>query len=293
MLQLIRRRRGAARLQLAACLAVLIGALALMCCTGCGGIEAKEPPKPKPADFEPLPGDELHAGLTALLQTYVDEKTGMVDYEGLRTEGRQALDEYCDLLNFTDPKALSKDEQLAYWINAYNAFTLQLMLNNWERISVGIKDIPKAERWLAKIHACGGEYYSLDAIEHKILRVEFEEPRIHFAINCASLSCPLLRREAYVPSRLDEQLADATRKFLADEFRGVKFEGDSIKISMLFNPFWFKEDFVKKSGSITAFLKEHADEQTRAKLDALGDDIDDYGFLNYDWSLNGQAKKQG
>lgn len=255
--------------------------LLLLALAACGGIEGP-PPEPAPENFVAPSGDDLHAPLTAVLAAVVDDQ-GMVDYAKLKANPKDLLT-YLETLSFTDPATLADDQQkLAYWINAYNAYTLKLILDHYPLES--IRDIPAAQRWKAVIHPCGGKNYSLDQIEHEILRVEFVEPRIHFAVNCASLSCPLLLGEAYLPSKLDAQLAQQTRLFLADDYRGMTVKDKTLEVSKLFT--WFKKDFVKNHKDVRAFILAHADEATQAKVKAAGDNPS-ITFKDYSWKLNGK-----
>ena len=144
-------------------------------------------------------------------------------------------------------------ERLAYWINAYNAFTIQLIVNNYPVAS--IQDLhPKAyiplvnSVWHQPFFNIGGQPMTLHAIEHKILRVQFDEPRIHFAIVCASKSCPALLNEAYTAKQLEEQLTRQANAFLADNFRN-KIGRSTLHLSKIFS--WFKEDFTKGQTLVT------------------------------------------
>jgi hypothetical protein len=156
--------------------------------------------------------DELHAPLGYLLRAYVVD--GEVDYAGLASD-REPLAAYLDSLAATEVGALGRDARLALWINAYNAFTLQLILEHYPGIT-SIKEIPRASRWEDVRWNVGGTLYSLDQIEHEILRPRFGDPRIHFAVVCASVSCPDLREEAYASAHIDAQLDAAARRFLSD-----------------------------------------------------------------------------
>ncbi|MFC0264644.1 DUF547 domain-containing protein [Fontibacter flavus] len=214
-----------------------------------------------------------------LLIKYVDEK-GKVDYPGL-IKDKTKLEAYLKLLdqNPPDRSTWSRDEQLAYWINAYNAFTLKLIIDHYPVKS--IKDLnPKLSLplvntiWQVKFFQIGGKDASLDEIEHKILRKEFNEPRIHFAINCASFSCPPLLNEAFVAEKIEDQLESVTRNFINDPVRN-KIQKDKIEISQIFS--WFKEDFTKK-GSLIDYLNRYS--KTKIIPNAK------VTYLNYDWSLN-------
>ncbi|MFN3800336.1 DUF547 domain-containing protein [Belliella pelovolcani] len=220
-----------------------------------------------------------HELFDQLLKKHVT-KEGMVDYQGF-IKDKARLNQYCDLLskNAPDRKSWSEAEQLAYWINAYNAFTIKLIVDNYPVKS--IQDLhPKIKIplintvWHIKFFQIGGQDASLDEIEHKILRKEFEEPRIHFAINCASFSCPPLLNEAFVPARLDAQLDKVAVAFINDLKRN-KINRDKVEISKIFS--WFKGDFTK-NGDIIDYLNQYSKVKINPKAKVT--------YLDYDWSLN-------
>lgn len=216
----------------------------------------------------------------SLLNTYV-LSNGDVNYKGL-VEDSVKLNKYLTLLKSNHPndKNWSKDEQLAYWINAYNAFTVKLIVDNYPTKS--IKDIKNGipfvnTVWDIKFINIEGAIYDLNNIEHGIIRQKFEEPRIHFAVNCASKSCPPLLNEAYTASKLDEQLTRQTKAFLNDSFRNEITNPTSVKLSKIFS--WFRGDFKKKT-SLIGFINQYAPIQINKDAD-----ID---YLDYDWNLNGE-----
>lgn len=220
-----------------------------------------------------------HGQWTILLQNHV-EQDGLIDYKGFQKDSLN-LNSYLNELstNPPDENTWSKEEQLAYWINAYNAFTVQLILNHYPLKS--IKDIGSAIQipfinspWDIKFIDINGEKLDLNNIEHSILRKKFNEPRIHFAINCASFSCPKLRREAYVGEKLDIQLQEQTIDFINDSERN-DITKSYAKISKLFS--WFKGDFTK-NGSLKDFLNEYTEIH-------IGENVK-ISHMDYDWSLN-------
>lgn len=220
-----------------------------------------------------------HQEFDVLLKKYVTP-SGMVDYKGLVAD-KAKLDKYCDLLskNAPDRKTWSKNEQLAYWINAYNAFTLKLIVDNYPVKS--IQDLhPKLKIplvntvWHIKFFKIGGKDANLDEIEHKILRKEFDEPRIHFAINCASYSCPPLLNEAFIPSKIDAQLDKVAVSFINDSKRN-KISANQVEISKIFT--WFKGDFTK-NGDIIDYLNKYSKVKINSKAKV--------SYMDYDWSLN-------
>lgn len=222
-----------------------------------------------------------HDEWDVLVKKYVS-KNGMVDYQGFLKDKKQ-LQVYLDKLSANRPtSAWSKNEKMAFWINAYNAFTVKLILDNYPIKS--IKDIKRGipfvnSVWDIAFIPMGKEKIDLNNIEHTILRKEFKDPRIHAAINCASFSCPLLRNEAYYASRLDEQLSDAMRKFVNDPQRN-QLDKSNIKISKIFS--WFAGDFKLNGSSIADYLNKYAKirVQANAKVD----------FLEYQWELNEVVK---
>ena len=170
-----------------------------------------------------------HSVFDVILQQYVDEQ-GRVDYAALKSE--ETLASYLDHLEGVPTSELATNEAVAYWINAYNAYTLKLIVDNFpvgsirEITPLRIKGlslaIPKINSpFEYKIAHIDGEVFSLDDIEHGILRKRYEEPRIHFALVCASVSCPDLRREAYTGADLDHQLEEQARSFLTDTSKNV------------------------------------------------------------------------
>ena len=206
----------------------------------------------------------------------------MVNYKGL-LEDRAKLKAYLEMLEENPPKdEWTKDEKLAYWINAYNAFTLELILTHYPVKS--IKDIGSTIKipfvstaWDVKFIYIGGEEYDLNNIEHGIIRKEFDEPRIHFALVCAAISCPKLQNSAYLPEKLDEQLARASIEFLADTEKNEFKSSKKAVVSKLFN--WYGGDF-NNDGTLIEFLNQYAPIKldTNAKI----------SWKDYDWALNEQ-----
>lgn len=202
-----------------------------------------------------------------------------MNYKGM-IQDVQKLNAYTEDLSNNPPQDnWSENEKLAYWINAYNAFTVKLIVDNYPLES--IKDlnptiaIPTVSTvWTKKWFQIGGEDFSLDRIEHKILRKEFEEPRIHFAVNCASFSCPPLRNEAFVAEKVDQQLDEQARAFINDGVRN-KISKDRVEISQIFS--WFKGDFTNGQ-SLIEFLNKYS----KVKIDGKAE-VD---HIDYEWALN-------
>jgi hypothetical protein len=230
--------------------------------------------------------DHDHTTWTHLLQRFV--RDGLVDYRGMKAEGAVELDAYLrQLASVTAGQyaTWASEERLAFWINAYNAYTVRLVLDHYPLRSIrSIGLLPGAafRKDFIPMEALRGRKLSLDDVEHQILRRELDEPRIHFAIVCASRSCPALRDEAYRARDLDVQLEDAARRFVRDPSRnGFDAATRTFHASSIFK--WFRGDFERLAGSLASFLARYADETAAAALRAGGIRIE---FLDYDWSLN-------
>ncbi len=218
-----------------------------------------------------------HEKWTSLLNQYVDSE-GHVNYKGIKAD-EDKLDEYLAVLSANHPEeSWDRNDRLAYWINAYNAFTVKLIVKNYPVKS--IKDLggnvyKVNTSWDIKFIKIGEETYDLNNIEHDIIRKEFDEGRIHFAVNCASVSCPPLRNEAYLGSRIDEQLDDQVRVFLSDTTKNI-VKKDCAKVSKIFN--WFKGDITSGGLSIVEFINKYSDTKLNKKAKI--------SYQDYDWNLN-------
>ena len=247
---------------------ILIGMLATVLFPACRTIEGID------SNSKPV----THEQWTALLQAHVNDE-GYVDYNGFIKDS-VALNNYLHLLEqgYPNEKNWTRNEILAYWINAYNAYTVQLIIRNYPVES--IKDIQPGVAFINSvwdipfIHIEGQEL-DLNNIEHNILR-KMEEPRIHFAINCASYSCPKLRNTAYTADALDTQLDEAARSFINDPSRN-NISVASAQLSSIFN--WFTGDFTKQ-GSLKDFINQYSN--TKISPEAGID------FMEYNWKLNAQ-----
>lgn len=219
-----------------------------------------------------------HAALTELLQKHV-AADGKVSYKGIIRDSLQ-LNHYLNQLRDNPPqKSWSRDDQLAYWINAYNAFTLQLIIRHYPLES--IKDIGSKIKipfihtpWDMKFIRIGRQQYDLNNIEHEILRGNFKEPRIHFALVCASVSCPKLLNKAYTGNRINQQLDQQAREFINDRSRN-RISPYSAQLSQIFN--WFQGDFTH-NGTLVEYINRYS----RVKLNKNVS----ISYLNYNWDLN-------
>lgn len=190
---------------------------------------------------------------------------------------RKALQSYLASLSKVeekDFKAWPREEQMAFLINAYNAFTVEKILQRYPDIR-SIWDFGKifGNPFKDQYFTLLGRKMSLDGIEHGILRKAYREPRIHYAVNCASVGCPMLREEAYVAARLDQQLEEQARRFLSDRSRN-RYRDGRLEVSKIFD--WFKEDFEPREKYFARYAK---------LLGYPGGEVP-ISFLDYDWSLN-------
>lgn len=221
-----------------------------------------------------------HQAWTELLATHVEN--GLVDYQGFKKDEAR-LDAYLAMLDRSTPAELTRDERLAFYINAYNAWTIKLILLHFQdgQPVKSIKEIGGwfSSPWSLKICRIGGELLSLDTIEHGIIRPEFKDPRVHFAVNCASMSCPPLLAVAYTGEKLQQQLDERAAAFINDS-RFNYLQGNTLFVSKIFS--WFAEDF---SGDIPKFFLQYARPDLRRNLLERGGDIK-VSYLDYNWSLN-------
>jgi hypothetical protein len=247
--------------------ALLFAILFWFTCSNCRSIQRK-------VDSKPV----THEIWDALLKKHV-AADGFVRYKGFIQDSAE-LNRYLRLLETAHPsdQGWTRAEQMAYWINAYNAYTVQLIVRNYPTES--IKDIKRGlafvnSVWDIKFIKIQGFTYDLNNIEHNILRPVFKDARIHAAVNCASYSCPKLLNEAYTAERLEKQLDSSMRSFVNDPLRN-QITAEKAKISEIFK--WFKGDFERDAGSVRAYLNRYADTKLTDKTDL--------SYLDYLWSLN-------
>ncbi len=208
---------------------------------------------------------ELHKDWDAMLQSYVSDD-GKVDYNAFK-KNESRLDTYLALLSNNEPTSTwSRDEQLAFWINAYNAYTIKLVVKNYPINS--ITQLDNGKPWDNKWIKIGGQMYSLNNIENDIIRPQFNEPRIHFAVNCAAKSCPPILNEAFLPSKLDVQLEKVTIAFLNNKAFNT-FDNGVACVSKIFE--WYKKDF----GNLEEYLSKYMKKK-----------VLEVKYADYDWNLN-------
>ena len=220
-----------------------------------------------------------------LLNQYVDGQ-GLVNYRAWKEQSHQKLTNWLQELSQINPNQYNQpNQQLAFWINLYNALTIAQVLKNYPLKSI----LPKflgIPNWLAlgaffswSVYSINKRRYSLNNIEHNILRQQFQEPRLHFALVCASIGCPLLRNEAYRADRLQTQLDEDARRFINNPHK-VLYDSHSkiLYCSQIFK--WYRQDFLKVADSIPDYLKTYLSRELELDADTP------IRYLDYNWNLN-------
>jgi hypothetical protein len=229
------------------------------------------------APSNPVPSSRFsHEAWQDLLRAHV--RDGVVDYPAIQREGR--LSSYLALLDRVDPNQLPVNDRQAFWINAYNAFAVKGILDGYSPATL----FGRYRYFISRDYQVGGQAINLYDLERAILIARFHEPRMHFAIVCASASCPSLQPWAYEGPRLDHQLDRVTRDFINDPSRNRFDRAKKVaSLSMIFK--WFEKDFITHSGSVVGFVRQYV--QDAALKQDLQTQRYDVEFLDYDWSLNG------
>ena len=230
-----------------------------------------------------------HSAWDRLLKTYVKpgaDGINRVNYSAFKRDGHTALKAYIGSLQSVDPNALDPSAQFAFYVNLYNAKTIDIVLDHYPVKS--IKDISLGGHllasltggpWKAKVVKVNGTELSLDDIEHGILRTRFRDPRIHYAVNCASVGCPNLSNEAYTGAKLDAQLDTSAHNYVNSP-RGFRFDGQALVASSIYK--WFKDDFGGSDQGVLKHALKYADPDLGAKLKTARS----ISGFEYDWSLN-------
>ena len=213
-------------------------------------------------------------------------RDGLVDYASFKTEHPQ-LKAYLAHLAGINPDGLNRNDAFAYYINLYNAATIDLVLDNYPGID-SIKDIGGffGNPWKIEFISLKGRKVHLDHIEHEILRPTYKDPRLHFAVNCASLGCPPLHAVPFEGATLDATLNELTRQNMADPAH-TRLEGDDLYVSKVFD--WFGDDWGDKSDKV-AFVRVHSPTEQANKIDTLGESLD-LKYSYWDWKLNNTDSK--
>lgn len=221
-------------------------------------------------------GKQLQISDKAILQPYIKE--GKIDYIALKNDNW--LDDQLESLNKTDLLDLDRSSQFAFWLNAYNLITLKAVLNeleknqNWKGVT---SFYSKFKFFYLKKHRIANQSISLYNLENKILRKQFKDPRLHFAINCASISCPILPGKLFEGESLDEYLEALTSEFINNQ-HSVKYKNNELEINPIFK--WYRKDF-NVAGGVISFINKYLDGEkipSSAKIK----------YIDYDWKVNKQ-----
>jgi len=227
-----------------------------------------------------------HKNWTLFLQNNIHQgKDGVnrLNYAVISSTDRNLLRSYIERLQKINISEYRRSEQLAYWINLYNAVTVDIVLAHYPVKSIRDIDISPGffadGPWGKKIIRVNNEELSLNDVEHRILRPVWKDARIHFAVNCASIGCPNLNQQAFLAETIDEQLNSAARSYIAHP-RGVKITDDGVIVSSIFS--WFQQDFGETEEDVIRYIKKYAKTNKASSLDGIQFFYDD----EYDWSLN-------
>lgn len=225
-----------------------------------------------------------YSAWTEILRTYYDPAKGMA-YERLRKNDYPKLTNLVEMLSRVEFENLDRNERLAYWMNLYNASTVKLIVDNYPVGSIrdlSTSIINKYQVFDREVVLSGGRLVSLNHIEHEIIRKEFRDPRIHFAINCAARSCPPLRQEALTGAAVQQQLDEQTAAFLNRDVR-IDRKGGKATITVTKIMAWFEEDF-EDAGGVASFVRAHLVGDAAARLSGVS--RINIRHADYDWSLN-------
>jgi hypothetical protein len=228
-----------------------------------------------------------HTEWDRILAAYLsrtEDNVNLFDYAGVSAADKAALKAYIASLEAVDPTSLNRNEAFAYWANLYNAVTIDVVLENYPvksilRIRSGLRPGP----WKRKLVTINGEELSLDNIEHDIMRKYLRDPRIHYAVNCASYGCPNLAEKAFTGDNLEEMLDAGARAYI-NHPRGITIEDGRVTASSIYK--WFQEDFGGTEAGVIEHMKPYAEPALKAQLETISD-IDRF---KYDWALNQAGK---
>jgi len=227
-----------------------------------------------------------HDNWHQFLQTHV--KTGpdgvnRIEYARVSQDDKQLLSGYIKAMQGITITQHNRPQQLAYWVNLYNALTIKIVLDHYPVKSIRDIDISPGffsdGPWGKKLIKIEGESLSLNDIEHRIIRPVWQDPRIHYVVNCASVGCPDIRKKALTADALEKTLDQASREFV-NHPRGVNMKENDLYVSSIYS--WFQEDFGKNEGDVIEHIRRYANPALKQQLK----DIDSITDDNYDWSLN-------
>lgn len=228
-----------------------------------------------------------HSLWTELLERYLDTepRDGVYrfDYGGVTASDRALLDDYLMMLESTPVSTLNRTEQYAFWLNVYNAFTVELIVDNYPVDSIRDIDISPGlfsnGPWGAALITVEGQPLTLDDVEHRILRPIWQDPRIHYGVNCASIGCPNLQPLAFTSENLEEMLNEGARAYV-NHPRGASIERNRLTVSSIYN--WFQIDFGDSEEGVIAHLLEYAEPDLARELRGFNGRV----RYEYDWAIN-------
>ena len=228
-----------------------------------------------------------HSAWDRFLNRYLvtDHPSGInrVRYGDVTEEHRRALESYIERLQGTPVSRLNREEQMAYWINLYNAVTVRVILDHYPVASITKINLSSGlfgrGPWEAKLLEVEGEKISLNDVEHRILRPIWKDPRVHYALNCASTGCPNLQQRAYTGANLEVFLDKGAREYV-NHPRGTFFRGERLVLSSIYD--WFREDFDGSEEGVLRHLRRYAAAELNERLENYSGRIS----YEYDWSLN-------
>lgn len=226
-----------------------------------------------------------HSPWDRILQKYIqttDTGLNLFDYGGVSADDKTALEDYLDMLADVKVTTLNRNEQRAYWVNAYNALTVNLVIDEYPVSSIRKINGGLFNRgpWKDDIFTVEGQTISLDTIEHGILRPIWNDPRTHYSVNCASYGCPNLADRAWTAENMEAMLDTGARAFINSD-RGIQnISGNRIEVSSIYS--WFKVDFGDSDEGVIEHLKKYATGDRKTKLDK----VNRISGHDYDWNLN-------
>lgn len=227
-----------------------------------------------------------HSLWQEILEEYVitgeTSNINTVDYEGIQENDQDSLASYINYLTAIDPRNYNRAEQQAYWINLYNALTVQLISQNYplESITTLGQTTLAFGPWDDQLTTVAGKGLSLNDIEHRILRPFWNDHRIHFAVNCASIGCPNLQAQAFTAENTEALLEQGAYEYL-NHPRGLSFDNDSLTLSSIFE--WYAEDFGQNPSQVLSTLSGYVNDEIAEKLNTYSGEIS----YEYSWQLNG------